>query len=738
MYAQTKMSDVMPRMLAAIAAGSILLGAPIAKAQTVTKTDEEITTLDPFTVNSEQDVGYGAKFSAGASRINMENLSVSATVITLNEKFLSDLKPVELFDALKYVSGVAGNGNTLNSSQVTLRGYQTNIEYRDGIRETVGSIDGGGQFDPFSTARMEIIKGPAGVLFGATTVGGIFNRVSKRPLNRQETSVRLTGGGDDFKRLDIDSTGPVGRSESLKYRAGLVWQDAETFLGGVYDRFGVFGVVQWAPSSSTTVSTRYEYQHNTAPVSWSSWFMNRLGQVSSFLDREVTPNEPWERNDFEKHMLEVNTTTQLNAHLATRFVARYDFSDEWMEAIIKNAVQFYDRNNVYLGREIPSGGLPTVSFDNPSRFGSIRMTRDRRYDFGGTSSGSVNFDVTGDYVFGPTTHKAFLYSGLETVDFEYNRITYTYSVFDFLNPVNEPNKGTRSTNPRQNFAETRTNRAFNAGFQDNIGILDDRVVFAAGGRYDWAENTTVDPIVNANVRRSGQDWTFKYGVVGKVRPGIALFAQHSETFEPLGGLDHLGQPFKNLEGVNDEVGVKLELFKGGLVSTFSVFDARLKNQVLSGDTLPDGRREQIQIGENNTDGWEVDFAWQVSPSLAFLGGYGDLTSVNERKIRIRHVPQGPNYKVFGKYSFLTGPIKGFEVGLGYVYVNDRAGDNNDSFNIPDFSTWDMVLNYRWGMVDLSLVVRNLTDETYINTGGSERRAQVGEFRTIRFSTAYRF
>ena len=68
--------------------------------------------------------------------------------------------------------------------------------------------------------------------------------------------------------------------------------------------------------------------------------MNRLGQVSSFLDREVTPNEPWERNDFEKHMLEVNTTTQLNAHLATRFVARYDFSDEWMEAIIKNAVQF--------------------------------------------------------------------------------------------------------------------------------------------------------------------------------------------------------------------------------------------------------------------------------------------------------------------------------------------------------------------------------------------------------------
>src|SRR5690349_11758853 len=66
--------------------------------------DDELVKLDAFTVNSEADVGYGTRYSTGASRINMENTSISAAVITLNEQFIDDLKPIEMFDVLKYVS----------------------------------------------------------------------------------------------------------------------------------------------------------------------------------------------------------------------------------------------------------------------------------------------------------------------------------------------------------------------------------------------------------------------------------------------------------------------------------------------------------------------------------------------------------------------------------------------------------------------------------------------------------
>jgi len=120
--------------------------------------------------------------------------------------------------------------------------------------------------------------------------------------------------------------------------------------------------------------------------------------------------------------------------------------------------ELHDRNGVLLGREIPVGTTPAVSFANPERFGSILMGRQRRHDWGGLSSGSVNYDITADLDLGPTTHRAFVYSGLETADRTANRLLWDYSAFDFLKPVYEPNPATRSTNGRQTIAEKRTNR----------------------------------------------------------------------------------------------------------------------------------------------------------------------------------------------------------------------------------------------------------------------------------------
>jgi iron complex outermembrane receptor protein len=700
----------------------------------------ETVKLDTFTVNSSADVGYGARFSTGASRINMDNLSVSASVITINKTFIDDLKPTEMIDVLKYVSGVNANGNPLNSAAATLRGYETSIDFRDGIPETILAFDGGAQFDGFAMERFEVIKGPAGVLFGATTVGGVFNRVSKMPLAQSRSMVRVTVGSNEYKRAEVDSGGPLNASGTLSYRGGLLYQDAESFLGGKYNRRGVFGVTKWAPNSDSSLWFRVEAQNDQAPIALTSWFMNDKSEVSTFLDRKITAEDPaWAANRYKTTLLEFGATHKIGPDVATRLVARYGFQDGRIDAIIKNAINFYDKNGVFLGREIAVGATPSVSFADPERFGSIQVTRQRRHDWGGYSQGSVNYDVNAHFGTGPMEHKAFLYSGVSSNVTNFNRFLWGYGTFDYLHPVYYVDPATKSTGGSQTQATTTNTKAFNLGAQDNISFFNERLVAAAGARYDWVNSTTVDPILKTNTEARYQDWTFKYGLIGKVRPGVALFTQHSETFQFVPGVNTTTKlPFKNLSGRNLEGGAKLDLFDGKVLATVSWFNAQLRNQVVSGDTLPDGTREQIQIGVNNTKGWEMDGVWQVTPAISWLVAYGDLTSFNATGQRIRAVPQGPNYKSFMKYSFLNGPLKSLEVGVGYVFVNKRAGDAVDGFTVPAYHTWDLMANYTWKRLGFSFVVRNLTDETYISTGGSQRRAQVGAFRTMQFSSTLRF
>ncbi len=237
---------------------------------------------------------------------------------------------------------------------------------------------------------------------------------------------------------------------------------------------------------------------------------------------------------------------------------------------------------------------------------------------------------------------------------------------------------------------------------------------------------------------SNHGWSSKFGLVGKPLEGVSLYYNHTGTFLPQAGLDHNNAPFDNLEGVMDEVGAKLGLFGGKLTGTVSVFESRLKNQIINGDTLPNGRRERFQVGMNKTDGWEADIRWQPIPAWSLLAGYGDITSVNQLGIRIRHVPQGPNYQIFTKYVVQNGPIKGAFAGLGYVFTNERAGDNTDTFNLPSYDVFDLLAGYARGRWRVQVNVKNLFDDTYIATGGSARRAVLGEFRNIRVTTGYSF
>jgi outer membrane receptor for ferric coprogen and ferric-rhodotorulic acid len=146
----------------------------------------------------------------------------------------------------------------------------------------------------------------------------------------------------------------------------------------------------------------------------------------------------------------------------------------------------------------------------------------------------------------------------------------------------------------------------------------------------------------------------------------------------------------------------------------------------------------MQSGTNRAKGYELDLAYQPFDAISLTAGLGDLTSQDEKGIAARGVGQGLNWKVFGKYSFTRGALKGAFVGGGYLYNNRAAADANATFFTSAYRLADALAGYRKGPWSLQVNVTNATDRIYASGSVNNQNVSPGRPREFRFTTAYRF
>ncbi|HTO02955.1 MAG TPA: TonB-dependent receptor, partial [Opitutus sp.] len=405
-----------------------------------------------------------------------------------------------------------------------------------------------------------------------------------------------------------------------------------------------------------------------------------------------------------------------------------------------------------------------ISWQDP-RVADWRTTLSVR-DFQGFVDQSGGYlDIVGKFDLGPTNHTLIL-NGSATEG--HSRRVFYFWAAKFANaPVARPN--TYSLIPDRaaidlqgvdyNSIKANSPRQFNAfqneskgqgrafGVQDSIAILDRRLIAVVGARYDRSTSTAYS--LNENLDRlssrhtSAAEWTYKYGVVGEPVKGASIFAHHSTTFNGVSTVNPAtGSVFPNQEGAIDEVGVKLEMFSGRLVATASVFDMSLTNiiiQVVNPPELGGGTRPQA-VGEQKTEGWEMDVAWQPIEGLNVFLGYSDLTSISEQGIPFRNVSQTPTYSIFAKYVFQRDAWAGFGAGFGYLHNGERPGDATNSFILDQIDQWDLNFSYappgkNW---DVQFNVYNVTDEQGLLGSVSATIITPQIPRTYRVTLGFRF
>ncbi len=235
----------------ACAGAALALGAATLPAQTPAPAPADDTiTLSAFTVSTAQDRGYRAGNSVSATRIDTPIKNLPFTINAFTEQFITDTGARDLQDIVKYAPGVTGAGREFVSgnTRFNIRGFDTSTPQRNGF---VGAR----YVDPVNIQRVEIVKGPASLLYGAIEAGGTVNYITKKPRNRFAVQLGQEIGTDEFTRTHLDLNVPIVAGKLLARFNGL-FEHGPNPSESVGDRRRVFApTVTWliAPDHALTV-----------------------------------------------------------------------------------------------------------------------------------------------------------------------------------------------------------------------------------------------------------------------------------------------------------------------------------------------------------------------------------------------------------------------------------------------------------------------------------------------------
>ncbi|HYD15581.1 MAG TPA: TonB-dependent receptor plug domain-containing protein, partial [Hyphomicrobium sp.] len=208
--------------------------------------------------------GYAATRSATGIKTDTPLKEIPQSVSVVGAEQIRDQNAQSLQDALRYVPGVVADGYGLDSRTDTpfIRGAEA-ADYVDGLRRTFNYYTYNYRIDPYFMERIEVLRGPASVLYGQAPVGGIINSVSKRPEDQQGGEIGVEYGSFDFKQVKFDTTARVTSDGKWSYRLTGVARESETQVDYVDDdRYALAPSITFRPDSNTSITLLGHFQED--------------------------------------------------------------------------------------------------------------------------------------------------------------------------------------------------------------------------------------------------------------------------------------------------------------------------------------------------------------------------------------------------------------------------------------------------------------------------------------------
>lgn len=673
----------------------------------------------PSSSGTAREQGYVVRNTSTATKMNIPNLQLPASVKVVPREAIEDQAATSVKDALENVSGVRPNQTLGTGSRYYIRGFaDAGKIYRNGLRGSSSNFTT--DFGISNVERIEVLKGPASILYGRSEPGGLINIVTKRPVDEPIYMFEQRFGSYSHFFTSWDIADSVNDEKSVLYRFSGGYVNSGSFrefnhLERVHVNPSV--TVRLTPDTEFTVDVEYYDQDFTADYGQPAWGVRpaAIPVERSFAD----PNQP--------------TANVRNVYVGSEFTHRFNevftFKNRFLASFLHGNSEFLNPTSL-----LSNGVLKRTMFGqwNDSDVYSTNFDLQGRFDLlGARHEALIGFD----YLNQREEYSTYGSRTTATANYDIN----IFSPWSSYGVASALFYGAQWYRP--NYGKDRSVRyeeQKGAYFQDHITLFD-RLHILGGGRYDWAETgsafgtslseaeANLQYSVPTVVRRDGA-FSPRVGILYQLFPWASVYGSWTTSFGVNNGVDKYYQPHPPQQSEQFEVGAKAELFDGRLTTSLAFFHLD-KTNVLTRDLSSSDPTVTRAIGKQRSKGVEFDVSGKLLNDVSVLGSF---TYMDARVTKDNTLDSSGNYTTLGhrlmnipRYSgsvWLKWDVKeiaeldGFSLGFGAFVVGNRQGDSTSTFQLPGYVRLDALAAYKWKVgptnVTAQLNLRNLANTRY--------------------------
>ncbi len=644
----------------------------------------------------------------------------SVSVITRDQMAALDVTSVS--QSLRYSAGVFTEyrGSSNRNDEVFVRGFSYVPKYLDGLSYGATASSQTGTMDPWLLERVELVRGPASVLFGQVNPGGLISMTSKRPTSQPVHEIQFRTGNDNLAEGAFDLGGPLSDDGHLLYRLNGIARSQNSQVEDYKEtRVAIAPALTWYPNDATRFTLLTSYQKD--PDAGYRNFLPRYGTVNnvdgSYIPRDFNVSDPsYNQSWREQTLIGYEFEHQLNDMLTLRQNARY--------GTIKQKYRYL----VYSSSEANSSVLSRRAQHEERQTDEFGIDNQLEAQF---ATGQLAHTVLSGLDYKTSKDKQYLgRAGGSQYDLDWRAPVYGVKV--------DESTFRTASDEQQNLDQV------GLYLQDQLSLENWELLLS--GRYDWAEVRTTDFTDSSRSQKNDSKFTWRTGLLYAFDFGLSPYISYSTSFEPNLQTNRAPgvAPFDPSEGKQLEVGVKYQPTPTALM-TLAMYNLTQSNVA----TWNSAAGWYENSGKVRSKGVEAEAHATFFDNLNLIASYTwtDAETVNttvagtEGKTPAR-IPTHMA-SAFTSYTLPNGALKSLTAGVGVRYIGTSYGDAKNTFKVPAVDLYDAMVSYELGELSSSLKgakaqfnINNIADTKYVASCAGDSACFYGVGRTVTMTVNY--